>query len=156
MNDNQVKITKVLESSIENVWDAWTNSESIKQWLSPEGMTNPEVTNEFIVGGKYRIVMEGHNMPNPNHNGVMAVGGEYLEIEKPNKLVFTWLWENSEAKTHTTKISIHLRRLAEKQTEMTLIHSDFADDTMRHEHDMGWNSTFNKLEKFLKGGEEIQ
>lgn len=153
MNDNQVKITKVLESSIENVWDAWTNSESIKQWLSPEGMTNPEVTNDFMVGGKYRIVMEGRNMPDPNHNGIMAVGGEYLEIEKPHKLVFTWLWENSPAETHTTKIMLLLKEVNNKKTEMTLIHTDFADDTIRNEHDMGWNSTFNKLDLFLKGGE---
>ncbi len=153
MEDSQVKITKVLEASIEKVWDAWTNPESIKQWLSPEGMTNPEVTNEFEVGGIYRIVMEGHNMPDPAHNGRMAVGGKYLEIEKPNKLVYTWLWENAPAETHTTTITILLKELSDLQTEMTLIHSGFADGNMRHEHNMGWNSTFNKLERFLRGGE---
>ncbi len=156
MDDNQVKITKILHASIDMVWDAWTNPESIKQWLSPEGMTNPEVSSDFSIGGTYRIVMEGRNMPNPEHNGLMAVGGKYLEIEKPTKIVFSWLWESAPAETHTTKIMILLKEIDEKQTEMTLIHSDFADDTMRHEHDMGWNSTFNKLEKFLKGGEEIK
>lgn len=155
MNNNQVKITKVLDASIEKVWDAWTNPESIKEWLSPEGMTNPEVTNDFKVGGKYRIVMEGHDMHDPTHNGIMPVGGKYLEIEKPNKLVFSWLWENAPAKTHTTKITILLIKIDEEKTEMTLIHSDFADDNMRHEHDMGWKSTFNKLEQFLKGGDDI-
>lgn len=154
MNDNQVKIIKVLNAPIERVWEAWTNPESIKQWLSPEGMTNPEVNNDFNIGGAYRIVMEGHNMPNPTHNGLMAVGGKYLEIEKPNKLVFSWLWENAPTETHTTKIMILLKKISEQKTEMTLIHTDFADDNMRHEHDMGWNSTFKKLEQFLKGGEE--
>lgn len=154
MDEAQIKITKVFEAPIEKVWDAWTNPESIKQWLSPEGMTNPEVTNEFKVGGKYRVVMEGHNMPDSNHNGVMAVGGEYVKIEKPNKLILTWLWESAPVETRTTTITILLKELDHRQTEMTLIHSDFADDTMRHEHNMGWNSTFNKLEQFLKGGEE--
>ncbi len=153
MEDSQVKITKVLEASIEKVWDAWTNPESIKQWLSPEGMTNPEVTNEFEVGGIYRIVMEGHNMPDPAHNGRMAVGGKYLKMNKPNKLVFTWRWEGTPIETHSTEITILLKKLDTAQTEMTLIHSGFADDAMRHEHDMGWNSTFRKLDLFLEGGE---
>lgn len=153
MDDKQVTITKVLEAPIEKVWDAWTNSQSIKQWLSPEGMSNPEVTNDFRVGGEYRIVMEGHNMPDPSHNGKMAVGGKYLEIEKPTKLVFTWLWENSIAETHTTKISILLTKLNDKQTEITLMHTGFVDEIMHQQHTMGWNSTFRKLDHFLKGGE---
>lgn len=36
---------------------------------------------------------------------------------------------------------------------MELIHTGFADDNMMNEHNMGWQSTFNKLEKFLRGGE---
>ncbi len=154
MDDNKVEITKVLNAPIEKVWDAWTNPESIKQWLSPEGMTNPEVSNDFNIGGTYRIIMEGHNMPDPNHNGIMAVGGEYLEIEKPHKLVYTWLWENAPAETHTTKITILFKKLKAMQTEMILIHSGFADDAMRHEHAIGWSSTFEKLDLFLRGGEE--
>ncbi len=155
MDKNIVKITKILAASIDKVWDALTNPDSIKQWLSPEGMTNPEVTNEFRVGGIYRIVMEGHNMPDPAHNGRMAVGGTYLEIEKPNKLVYTWLWENAPAETHTTRITILLKELGDIQTEMTLVHSGFADENMRQEHSSGWNSTFNKLDHFLRGGEKL-
>ncbi len=154
MDKNEVIITKVISASIEKVWDAWTNPESMKQWLSPEGMTNPEVTNNFETGGKYRIVMEGRNMPNPSHNGLMAVGGKYLEIEKPHRLVFSWLWENAPAETHTTKIMLLFKEISSDKTELTLIHTDFADDNMRYEHNMGWNSTFNKLEQFLKGGEK--
>ncbi len=149
MDETQVKITKMLEAPIEKVWDAWTNPESIKEWLSPEGMTNPQVSNDFVVGGKYRIVMEGHDMPDAKHNGIMAVGGEYVEIEKPHKLILTWLWEGAPAETHTTKITVLLKSLDERQTEIALIHSGFADDAMRHEHDMGWNSTFRKLDLFL-------
>ena len=52
----------MLVAPIEKVWDAWTN---------------PEVTNEFTVGGKYQIIIKGSNMPDPNYNGVMAVGWYY-------------------------------------------------------------------------------
>lgn len=147
----EVKFTKVLHAPIDTVWDAWTNPKSMQEWLSPEGMTNPEVGADLSVDGAYRIVMEGHNMPDPKHNGRLTVGGKYLVIEKPRRLVFTWLWEGSPVDTHTTKVEIHLRKVDADKTEMTLIHSGFADDNMQKEHTMGWTSTFHKLEKFLNG-----
>jgi uncharacterized protein YndB with AHSA1/START domain len=116
MDNNQVQITKKLNAPIDQVWDAWTNPDSIKQWLSPEGMSNPEVHNDFYIGGTYRIVMQGHNMTDPNHNGVMTVGGKYLEIEKPTKLAFTWWWENAPAATHTTKVVISLHAINRNDT----------------------------------------
>lgn len=148
MTNSEVKITKVFNVPIDKVWDALTNPESIKQWHAPEGMTNPEVTGELLVGGKYKIVMEGHNMPNESYNGIMSVGGEYIEIDKPHKLVFTWLWDGAPAQTHTTTVSMTLNDMGDK-TELELIHNGFADDNMMLEHNAGWESTLTKLEKFL-------
>lgn len=149
MSENKIVIKRKLHASIEKVWDALTIPSNLAQWHSPEGMTCPEVTGDLRVGGRYRIVMEGKNMPNPDHNGIMAVGGEYLEIERPTRLVFTWLWEGAPEKTHTTHIEINLKEI-DGTTDLELIQSGFPDDHMKHEHDMGWNSTFNKLDVFLK------
>jgi uncharacterized protein YndB with AHSA1/START domain len=149
MTDKEVKLVKTYNAPIERVWDAWTNADNIKQWLSPEGMTNPDVSVDLRVGGSYRNVMQGHNMPDPKHNGKMAVGGTYLEIDKPNKLMFTWLWEGEPAETHTSTVTVYLKKIDDHKTELTLIHNGFADDDMQQQHDMGWTSTFRKLEQFL-------
>ena len=150
MNENKLELKRVIKSPIEQVWDAWTKPEQMKEWFSPEGMTRPEATADVKVGGAYRIVMEGHNMPDPKHNGKMPVGGTYVEIDKPNKLVFTWLWEGVPADTHTTTVTIMLKQIDETHTELTLIHEGFPDENMQKEHNMGWESTFNNLEQFLK------
>lgn len=150
MAKNEVKLTRILKAPIENVWHAWTKPENMKNWFSPEGMTNPEIVVDLKKGGTYRIVMEGHNMPDPNHNGKMAVGGEYIEINKPNLLKFSWRWEGVPVETHTTIITINLKKIDENSTELTLIHNGFADEKMRSEHNRGWISTFNKLDLFLK------
>lgn len=149
MIDKKLEIKQIFDVPMETVWDAWTNPESLKQWKSPEGMTTPEVDVHLTVGGTYRIVMEGHDMPNPAHNGKMAITGEYLEIEKPTKLVYTWLWEGAPAGTHTTTVTILLRKLDEERTELTLIHSGFADENMYNEHNKGWVSTLKSLQQFL-------
>ncbi len=149
MDRKQLTITRVLNAPIEKVWDAWTNPESLKQWKSPEGMTVPEVTIDLVVGGTYRVVMEGHDNSYPNYNGTTVVGGSYMEIEKPTKLVYTWLWEGAPAETHTTTVTIQLKSLDKTKTELVLTHSGFADDNMKVEHDSGWMSTLKKLDQFL-------
>jgi uncharacterized protein YndB with AHSA1/START domain len=79
----------------------------------------------------------------------VAVGGEYLEIERPNKLVYTWLWEGAPKETHTTTVQVMLKKIGENKTELTLIHSGFPDDNMEMQHNQGWISTLNNLERFL-------
>jgi uncharacterized protein YndB with AHSA1/START domain len=149
LDERKVEITKALNAAVEKVWDAWTNPENMRVWLSPEGMTTPEVEVNLAVGGKYRIVMEGSTAEDPNHTRQLAVVGEYLEIEKPNKLVFTWLWEGSPRETHTTTVTILLQKIDEGITKLTLLHTGFVDENMQNEHKMGWISTLGKLEKFL-------
>ena len=151
MADLKLELKQVFDAPIEKVWDAWTKPENIKQWLSPEGMINPEVAGELKPGGKYRIVMEGENLEVAPHSGTVIVGGKYLEIDKPNKLSFTWLWEGAPEETHTTKVTVLLKRLTKSKTEVTLIHTGFPDEDMRQEHNRGWNSTFRKLNKCLEG-----
>jgi uncharacterized protein YndB with AHSA1/START domain len=149
LDERKVEITKTLNAAVEKVWDAWTNPESMRAWFSPEGMTTPEVEVNLSVGGKYRIVMEGKTIEDPNHTRQLAVGGEYLEIEKPNKLKFTWLWEGSPKETHTTTVTVLIQKTDEGMTKLTLLHTGFADENMQYEHKMGWISTLSKLEQFL-------
>jgi uncharacterized protein YndB with AHSA1/START domain len=151
MKNRKIKIVRVLSAPIEKVWDAWTNPESLKNWKSPEGMSTPEAAVDLVVGGKYHVTMEGYDLPDPRHNGRVTVRGEYLEIKKPTKLVYTWLWDGSASETHTTTVTITLRSVDKERTELTLIHAGFVDDEMKKEHDKGWGSTINKLEMFLAG-----
>lgn len=149
MNEQKFELKRTIKAPIEKVWDAFTKPEQMKEWFSPEGMDRPEATAHVEVDGEYRIVMEGKDMPDPKHNGKMPVGGTYKIVEKPNKLVFSWLWEGAPAETHTTTVTILLKKMDEMSTELTLIHEGFPDEHMMNEHNMGWESTVNNLEKFL-------
>lgn len=93
--------------------------------------------------------MEGIHASDPGKHIRVTVGGEYLEIEKPKKLVYTWLWEGSPPETHTTTVTILLKKVGENKTEVTLIHTGFADENMKKDHNQGWEPTFRRLEKFL-------
>lgn len=144
MNDKKIEITRIFDAPIEKVWDAWTKAENLMQWKSPEGMTTPEAHVDLRVGGTYRVIMAGgHAGP----NGKVIVGGTYKTIQKPNTLIFSWNWEGQDEET---EITVLLKALSDTQTEMVFTHEGFVNKKSMKNHEHGWLSTFNKLEKFLK------
>jgi uncharacterized protein YndB with AHSA1/START domain len=146
MNDTQLTFTRRIPVSIEDVWRAWTDPKQLVQWKSPEGMTTPKATVDLRVGGLYEITMYGIHSGNTEPSAVV-VGGEYLEIQKPTKLSFTWAWVGDHEKTTVTVL---LKPLSPEETELTLIHEGFLTEASRTEHGKGWTSTLNHLDAFLK------
>ncbi|MCA9214728.1 MAG: SRPBCC domain-containing protein [Planctomycetales bacterium] len=71
------------DASPELVFSVWTSAEYMKQWFRPsKAFTHQFVEVDLRVGGKYRVAFEG-----PDGN-VDVVGGEFLEVTPPRKLVF--------------------------------------------------------------------
>ncbi len=71
----------------ERVFEAWLDSESLAHWMRPGNLTHATVTLDPRVGGGFRIVMEGQP------DGCVEHHGEYLAIEPPSLLSFTWISE---------------------------------------------------------------
>jgi uncharacterized protein YndB with AHSA1/START domain len=83
--ESSILITRTFDAPPELVFDAHTECKLIKRWLlGPDGWSMPVCEVDLRVGGKYRYVWKreatGHEM---------KMGGEYREIERPEKLVAT-------------------------------------------------------------------
>ncbi len=128
-----VEVKRVINAPIEKVFKAWVEPEQMKQWYSPEGMTTPAASSDVRVGGAYSVTMK---MGDQDH----VQTGKYLEINEPNKLVFTWNKDDS-------VVTVDLKKLDENRTELTLKHVGFVSEESRRQHDDGWVGTINKLEK---------
>src|SRR5215470_16592533 len=77
-------MTRHFDVSPERVFDAWVNPETVRKWL----FTSPtdeaySAELDVQVGGKYRITARRGGM---DYTAV----GEYLEIDRPRRLVFTF------------------------------------------------------------------
>ncbi len=48
------KITRFLDASPEEVFDAWTNPDQARRWMCPFGASVPDLTLEARVGGRLR------------------------------------------------------------------------------------------------------
>jgi uncharacterized protein YndB with AHSA1/START domain len=74
--------------------------------------------------------------------------GEYLEISKYDRLVFTWL------SSHTipgSTVTLTFKALSDKETEVTLHHKGFPSEEARQNHTGGWTEILKTQAKFLTG-----
>lgn len=81
----QFSITRTFDASRELVWRAWTDEAELAQWLHPFGVTTESVSFDVRVGGRYRYTMR-----NDETGEEFPTGGEYIEVEPVERLVFTW------------------------------------------------------------------
>ena len=76
----------------------------------------------------------------------MAIDGNYVVVDPPSRLVFTWRWHGE---PEQTLVTLRLAPAA-TGTELTLIHEGFADDATRDDHVKGWSDCLDRLPDWLQ------
>ncbi len=83
---NWVRIERVFEAPIEQVWEMWTNPMRFQAWYGPNGMTVPVAEMDVVEGGTRKICM---SMQRPDKTMTMWFIGAYQEVKAPTRLVYT-------------------------------------------------------------------
>lgn len=78
-------INRVFDAPRDTVWRAWTDESELAQWLRPFGVSTDSVSFDVRVGGRY-----SYTMTNTETGEEFPTGGEFLEVEPMDRLVFTW------------------------------------------------------------------
>jgi uncharacterized protein YndB with AHSA1/START domain len=81
MSNNSVSLHRVLKSSPEKVYRAFTDANALASWIPPYGFLCTVQEMDFRLGGTYK--MSFHNFSTGNSH---SFGGKYLEI-KPNEFL---------------------------------------------------------------------
>jgi uncharacterized protein YndB with AHSA1/START domain len=123
----------------ERVFEAWLDSESLAQWMRPSATTHATVTVDPRVGGGFRIVMEGAS------HGCVEHTGEYLTIEPPTRLSFTWISKHTDQRPTVVTIEFHER---DGGTELVLTHRGLPPREVEG-HRQGWADIVRLLEAVL-------
>lgn len=140
-SETSLSITRRIPASPKDVFDAWTDAESMRTWMRPADGADARVTLDVRVGGKYRIDMIGGNGRVYEHTG------EYLVIDRPRTLKFTWISEGTEQRAST--VTIELRPVG-KETELTLTHEGLPSAKATAGHTKGWTEILDQFEKIQK------
>jgi uncharacterized protein YndB with AHSA1/START domain len=142
--EERLVLKRELAASPDVVFDAWTQPEHMQHWFGPTPEFKLPIREvDLQVGGKYRIGFE-------SPDGAMhIVGGEFSVVEKPNKLVYTWEWEEpGEHAGCETLITIDFNAI-EAGTELVLTQERFGSTEMRDSHNMGWSGAIDQLVPYI-------
>lgn len=139
-----LEIRRVIKAPRDRVYAAWTDPEQLRQWFGPENVRTREIVAQTWVGGKFRW-----DLINPEGEE-MTVEGEYRELQRGRKIVFTWQWQDDENwENHNSIVTIELADAADG-TEVRLLHERLPSEDSRDRHNEGWTSLLNKLETFFR------
>ena len=112
------------------------------QWWGPKGFSIPSAELDVRVGGRYRIAMQ------PPEGEPFSLSGEFREVERPVRLVYTFRWEPPDPDDRETVVTLTLRALG-TSTELTVDQGAFATEARRSLHERGWSETLDRLEQLL-------
>jgi uncharacterized protein YndB with AHSA1/START domain len=138
-----LEIKRFIKASRDRVYAAWTDPAQLKKWFGPENVKTRDLIADVRIGGLFRW-----DLTDPEGKE-KTISGEYRELQPGKKIVFTWkhqddkLWEN--------RSSIVTVQFSDRNggTELRLKHEQLPSEESRDDHNEGWNSVLDKLEKFL-------
>lgn len=130
----------------ERVFQALTDPTQLIQWWGQKGMYHhTKWTSDLRPGGAWRSDGVGDHDGSPYH-----VSGEYLEIDPPKRLVFTW--KASWSGELKTTVAFELVT-AEGGTLVKLRHSGFAAaPAAGKDHYQGWVRVLGWMQEFVEKG----
>jgi uncharacterized protein YndB with AHSA1/START domain len=141
-----VRVQRRFAAPRERVFDAWTDEGVLRDWWSAMPNMSPgKIDVDLREGGRYRMEMLADD------GAVHTAVGEYREIRRPERVVYTWSWEgNDEAMSGSAGTLVEVDFASDGDgTVVTLTHSGFGSDEIAGMHEHGWNGTFEQLARHL-------
>jgi len=126
----------------DRVFRALASEELVKWWGSADTYRTTKWTGELRVGGTWRTEGVGAD------GKPFSVGGEFIEVNPPKKLVHSWRadWDGGNVTTVTYRLDA-----VDGGTRLTLRHDGFANRTGSCEaHTEGWERVLGWLQAHLR------
>jgi len=128
----------LIAASPETVWELLVDPAKASTWMGMESWSVPEP------GGLYRIEIIPGNVAR----------GEYLELDPPRRLVFTWGWEQEGNAVPAGTTTVEFELVAEGDgTRLHFVHSGLPTDAAAASHGHGWDHYFERLATAAAGGD---
>ena len=126
----QLTVRREISAPAEDLFDAFLDAESLGEFMRPGSEQHSDVTADPRVGGKFEI--------NMHVNGsIIPHWGEYRVLDRPKKLVFTWISKNTNEQESV--VTVQFLAVAGKQprTEVVLTQAMLPEHQIKG-HIGGW------------------
>jgi uncharacterized protein YndB with AHSA1/START domain len=140
-----LELKRVLGAPRERIFRALTEPAELATWWGPQGFTTPEIRLDLRVGGGYRFTMQ------PPDGESFHLSGEFLEIDPPSRLSYTFRWEEPDPDDRQTVVVLSLTSVGDA-TEVSLAQGEFATEARLALHRSGWTEGLEKLREVVESG----
>ncbi|MBB1253886.1 SRPBCC domain-containing protein [Streptomyces sp. OF3] len=138
-----LRVRRVLHAPRAVVFRALIDPDELARWWGPEGFTIPAVERDLRPGGSFRITMR------PPDGEAFHLVGEYRLVEPPERLSYTFRWEEPDPEDRETVVDLALRDLPGVGCELHLEQGSFATPSRLALHEEGWSQSLDKLDRLL-------
>ncbi|MGM0930957.1 MAG: SRPBCC family protein [Actinomycetota bacterium] len=142
---HMLDLETMLEAPCERVFRMLTEPAELAKWWGPAGFSTPEATLDPRPGGSYRLTMQ------PPDGKPFHLAGEFLEVDPPRRLVYTFRWEEPAPDDRETTVTLSLDPRG-GHTWIALAHGKFATEERLALHRAGWTDAFGKLAQAVRSG----
>ena len=95
---------------------------------------------DLRVGGSYRLSAQ-----DPDSGAVHTVGGTYREVQRPERLVYSWRWElDAGGFGHESVVTVRFAGDG-RRTTVVIEHTGLESAESRDRHGHGWNACLDNL-----------
>lgn len=138
----EIVTTRKFDAPIELVFDVLTKPEHVSQWFAPFDCVVTECSIDLRLGGTYHIVFV------TGDGRECSFRGTYLEIERPTRIVDTWLFDGWPDADAVESVDLHeAHGVTTLRTKLAF--SDIAGRSHMTRSD-GQEDSYNKMEDYLR------
>ena len=138
---NSLYISRRFNCSVNTLFKWIVEPDLICQWFGPKSMTLVEVKNDLTIGGAYTI-----ELLKPN-GMAFSIEGEYIEIDEPNKVVFTFTYKGIPNTPPASIVEITIERVDTNISNLSLIQKFDIVPTDMPSRSSAWQNMFAKLKE---------
>ena len=131
-----LRIRRRVKATPEQIFDLWTKPDLMVRWMSPfSGAVDCKASCDLRPGGAFSLVMS-------SGESSREVSGTYVEIDRPRKLVFTWVGPLTN--NVNTLVTVELNPRGD-ETDLVLTHERLPTPAIREGHTKGWGNILDHL-----------
>jgi uncharacterized protein YndB with AHSA1/START domain len=140
-NDSKLVVRRRFAVSREELFEAWTNADTMGLWMCPGDVISAKVHMDLRVGGSLLILMKDGGKTY-EHRGVFTV------IDPPSTLAFTWIAAATDMRE--TLVTVEFRAIGDQETELVITHDKLPGSEVQDRYRSGWASLVEKLADYLQ------
>jgi len=135
----ELTVSRLIDAPPALVFKAWTSAEHAAHWWGPLGFAIESCRLDARPGGSYRVAMRSpEGTPRTKR-------GTYQEVVAPERLVFTYAWEDSNGDPgHAMHVTVTFEPRGAK-TLLTLRQTGFESVAECDSHRAGWTGCFERF-----------